>query len=266
MSQLVFDEDEARQVESVYRIREAQQRRRTVRETLRVRSPASACSTSAAAPASTARELAEEVGPSGSVVGVDRQRGDARAGGAGAARSSATSSCGVADATALGVADARLRRRLLRAGARVRPRHAGRARGAAPRAQAGRPRARVGHRLGDVRRCRATSSPGACSARGTSTSRTARCRGRWRPRCGRWGSRTCGRRRTRSPRSRSIPRPSAARSCRSSRRSSRGRAGVERRTRREAWLAAQRALDERGEYYFAVTQLCFTAREAPLSS
>ena len=27
----------------------------------------------------------------------------------------------------------------------------------------------------------------------------------------------------------------------------------------DAWLAAQRALGERGEYYFAVTQFCFTA-------
>ena len=26
-----------------------------------------------------------------------------------------------------------------------------------------------------------------------------------------------------------------------------------------AWLEAQRALDKRGEYYFAVTQFCFTA-------
>ena len=26
-----------------------------------------------------------------------------------------------------------------------------------------------------------------------------------------------------------------------------------------AWLTEQRALDERGEFYFAVTQFCFTA-------
>ena len=37
-----------------------------------------------------------------------------------------------------------------------------------------------------------------------------------------------------------------------------GRAGVGA-DEAEAWLAAQRALDERGEYYFASTQLCFTA-------
>ena len=37
-----------------------------------------------------------------------------------------------------------------------------------------------------------------------------------------------------------------------------GRAGVGA-DEAEAWVAAQRALDERGEYYFAVTQLCFTA-------
>jgi hypothetical protein len=37
-----------------------------------------------------------------------------------------------------------------------------------------------------------------------------------------------------------------------------GRAGVGA-EEAQAWLEAQRALDERGEYYFAVTQVCFTA-------
>ena len=37
-----------------------------------------------------------------------------------------------------------------------------------------------------------------------------------------------------------------------------GRAGVGE-DEAAAWLEAQRALDERGEYYFAVTQVCFTA-------
>ena len=37
-----------------------------------------------------------------------------------------------------------------------------------------------------------------------------------------------------------------------------GRAGVGE-DEAAAWLEAQRALDKRGEFYFAVTQLCFTA-------
>jgi SAM-dependent methyltransferase len=31
----------------------------------------------------------------------------------------------------------------------------------------------------------------------------------------------------------------------------------------DAWVAAQRELDERGEYYFALTQVCFTATKPP---
>jgi hypothetical protein len=29
----------------------------------------------------------------------------------------------------------------------------------------------------------------------------------------------------------------------------------------QAWMAEQRELDERGEFYFAITQSCFTARK-----
>ena len=89
-------------------------------------------------------------------------------------------------------------------------------------------------------------------------SRTSRCRGCWRPRCGRWGSRTV--------RAQAHPLATIAFDPETFGGSLvpfiasfvGGRAGVGA-DEAEAWLAAQRALDERGEYYFAVTQLCFTA-------
>ena len=38
-----------------------------------------------------------------------------------------------------------------------------------------------------------------------------------------------------------------------------GRQGIEE-AEAEAWVAEQRALGERGEFFFACTQFCFTAR------
>ncbi len=70
MSQMVFDEDEARQIESLYRTREAQQRRQTVRETFRAR-PGERVLDVGCGPGFYCAELAEDVGLSGSVVGVD---------------------------------------------------------------------------------------------------------------------------------------------------------------------------------------------------
>jgi arsenite methyltransferase len=70
MSQLVFDDDAARQVESVYRTREAQQRRRTVRETLAPQLGERVLDVGCG-PGFYCVELAAEVGPSGSVVGLD---------------------------------------------------------------------------------------------------------------------------------------------------------------------------------------------------
>jgi arsenite methyltransferase len=70
MSQLVFDDDTARAVESVYRIGEAQRRRRTVRETLAVQ-PGERVLDVGCGPGFYCAELAAELGPSGSVVGVD---------------------------------------------------------------------------------------------------------------------------------------------------------------------------------------------------
>jgi arsenite methyltransferase len=70
MSQLVFDEDAARRMESVYRIREAQHRRRTVCDTLQAQ-PGERVLDAGCGPGFYCAELAAEVGPSGSVVGVD---------------------------------------------------------------------------------------------------------------------------------------------------------------------------------------------------
>jgi arsenite methyltransferase len=104
MSQLVFDEDAARQVESVYRIREAQQRRRTVRETLGAR-PGERVLDVGCGPGFYCAELAGEVGPSGSVVGVDGSEAMlALAGRRCAELGNVELRAG--DATALGVADA----------------------------------------------------------------------------------------------------------------------------------------------------------------
>jgi len=104
MSQLVFDEDEARQVESVYRIREAQDRRRTVRETLAAR-PGERVLDVGCGPGFYCLELAEEVGPSGSVVGLDASQAMLTLAGRRCAELGNVE-LRTGDATALGVADA----------------------------------------------------------------------------------------------------------------------------------------------------------------
>jgi arsenite methyltransferase len=104
MSQLVFDEDGARAIESVYRIREARHRRRIVRETLAVRAGERVLDVGCG-PGFYCEELAAEVGPSGSVVGLD---------GSEAMIALASRRCAelpqvqlrLADAVTLGVADA----------------------------------------------------------------------------------------------------------------------------------------------------------------
>jgi len=104
MSQMVFDEDAARRIERVYRIREAQHRRRTVRETLGARAGERVLDVGCG-PGFYCAELAVEVGETGSVVGVD---------GSDAMIELAARRCAelgnvtlhVADAGALGVADA----------------------------------------------------------------------------------------------------------------------------------------------------------------
>jgi SAM-dependent methyltransferase len=70
VSQLVFDEDAARAIESMYFIGDALRRRAIVRERLGAQ-PGERIVDIGCGPGFYCAELAEEVGPSGSIVGVD---------------------------------------------------------------------------------------------------------------------------------------------------------------------------------------------------
>jgi arsenite methyltransferase len=70
MSQLVFDEDTAQQIEALYQVRDAVRRRRLVREALGA-APGERVLDVGCGPGFYCAELREEVGPDGSVVGVD---------------------------------------------------------------------------------------------------------------------------------------------------------------------------------------------------
>jgi arsenite methyltransferase len=70
MSQLEFDADQARQIEELYRIGDAARRRRIVREALGA-APGERILDVGCGPGFYCAELAEAVGPSGSVVGID---------------------------------------------------------------------------------------------------------------------------------------------------------------------------------------------------
>ena len=70
MSQLVFDEDAARAIEAMYFIGDAVRRRAIVRERLGAQ-PGERIVDIGCGPGFYCAELAEEVGPSGSIVGVD---------------------------------------------------------------------------------------------------------------------------------------------------------------------------------------------------
>jgi arsenite methyltransferase len=70
MTQLVFDEEAAKRIEALYLIDDAARRRRIVRETLAA-SPGERILDVGCGPGFYCAELAEEVGPSGSLVGVD---------------------------------------------------------------------------------------------------------------------------------------------------------------------------------------------------
>ncbi len=70
MSQLEFDEDAAKRIEALYLIGDAVRRRRIVREALGA-SPGERILDVGCGPGFYCAELLEEVGPSGSVVGVD---------------------------------------------------------------------------------------------------------------------------------------------------------------------------------------------------
>lgn len=70
MSQLEFDEEAAKRIEAMYLISDAARRRTIVREALRA-SPGERIVDVGCGPGFYCAELLEEVGPSGSVVGVD---------------------------------------------------------------------------------------------------------------------------------------------------------------------------------------------------
>jgi ubiquinone/menaquinone biosynthesis C-methylase UbiE len=70
MSQLVFDDDAARRIEAMYGIGDAVRRRRLVREALGAASGERVLDVGCG-PGFYCAELAEEVGPAGSVVGLD---------------------------------------------------------------------------------------------------------------------------------------------------------------------------------------------------
>jgi SAM-dependent methyltransferase len=70
VTQLAFDEDVARQIEALYLTRDAARRRRLVRETLAAQ-PGDRVLDVGCGPGFYCLEIAEEVGPDGSVVGID---------------------------------------------------------------------------------------------------------------------------------------------------------------------------------------------------
>jgi ubiquinone/menaquinone biosynthesis C-methylase UbiE len=70
VTQLAFDEDVARQIEALYLTRDAARRRRLVREALATQ-PGDRVLDVGCGPGFYCLEIAEEVGPDGSVVGID---------------------------------------------------------------------------------------------------------------------------------------------------------------------------------------------------
>ncbi|HEX6620709.1 MAG TPA: methyltransferase domain-containing protein, partial [Solirubrobacteraceae bacterium] len=70
MSQLAFDESRARQMETLYRTRDVRRRRALVREALGARAGERVLDVGCG-PGFYAEELLGEVGPEGTVVGID---------------------------------------------------------------------------------------------------------------------------------------------------------------------------------------------------
>ena len=201
MSQLVFDENIARQMETLYRTRDVRRRRALVREALGVRAGERVLDVGCG-PGFYAEELLAEVGPEGAVVGVDASAADARGGGP-ALRALRQRRLPRGRRDRAAGRGGELRRRALRAGARVRRRRDGRAGADAPCAASRRARRRVGRRLGDAELAlRGPRAHGARAARlGRAPHASRRCRARWRRVCARRASSRS------APRGMSSPRP-----------------------------------------------------------
>ena len=178
MSQLVFDESRARQLETLYRTRDVRRRRALVREALAARAGERVLDVGCG-PGFFVEELLDEVGPDGAVVGVDASP-QMLAAAAHRCASRGNVDFREGDATALPVEDASFDAALcVQVLEYVADPTAG-ARADAPRPAPGRARRGVGRRLGDGEL--ALGGPRAHGARaarvGRRTSRTRRCRAR----------------------------------------------------------------------------------------
>ena len=162
VAQLEFDEETSKRIEAAYAGRDMVRRRELVREALAVR-PGRPGARRRLRPGLLRRRAARaRSGPDGAVVGVDSSESMLGARRARAAASATTSSSSAATRPSLPVADALVRRRAQRPGARVRARDRHRARRDPPRAAARRPGGDLGRRLDNAvdadRRARADAA------------------------------------------------------------------------------------------------------------